>query len=114
MIELSSCPICNNNDIVILLSTLSKYDDSFRSHNVAILNHILKNVLKKEKIMIYAKQCRQCKQIFITPTFSPEEMASAPDDVIFASPLAIASSYRHAGDRFRRTSPTVIPCPAKL
>jgi 2-polyprenyl-3-methyl-5-hydroxy-6-metoxy-1,4-benzoquinol methylase len=75
MIELNYCPICNNNDLSTLLSTLSRYDESYRSHNVAILNHILKNVLLKDEVLVYTKQCRRCKQMFVSPTFSPEEMA---------------------------------------
>ena len=75
MIELTSCPVCNSEDLSTLLSTISRYDDSYSSHNVAILNHILKNVLLKDEVRVYTKQCRRCKQIFVSPTFAPEEMA---------------------------------------
>ncbi len=74
MIELDSCPVCKSSDLVTLISTHTKYDDSFSSHNVVIINYILKNVLRKEDVLIHTKQCRQCKMIFLSPTFSPQEL----------------------------------------
>lgn len=75
MIDIHSCPICNSKKLRQLYSTTSKYDESFRSHNVAILNHLLRNVLVRDEVIVNAKQCLQCKQIFVTPTFSSDEMA---------------------------------------
>lgn len=75
MIELDSCPICNSHNLKTLLSTHIKYDDSHRPHKTVILNHILKNVLQKEGVLIHTKKCRQCKLMFLSPTFSPQELA---------------------------------------
>ncbi len=74
MIHLKTCPICDCHELHPLLSTVNRYDENFASHRNAEINHILKNVLDIDEVQISALQCQECKHLFLSPTFSQQEI----------------------------------------
>jgi len=74
MKENSFCPICANKDLRLIAQQNFKVQPDSGDFSQSRMNVLLKDVINREQMAFSTMICKDCRAIFFTPTFSPEQV----------------------------------------
>jgi len=75
MIELKFCPVCkSSNNLTIYAKKQCNFDNNPSNPETLASNAILKYLIQRDHITINTMRCSNCGHLFLSPTFSPDEI----------------------------------------